>query len=74
MKFRVIKTTVAMLAKNFGGKWKYDRRAGQWNCNDGNRYVVRVATGRDLNGEYDGTSSNIMYFRDNSELPVWVYK
>lgn len=71
MKLKTI-SVVKYLSKRYGGKWKYDSAAYQWNCDDGIRYVHRVATGRDMNGEYTGVSSACMYYRDGSKSPEWV--
>lgn len=60
------------LHEKYGGKWKYCRKQGQWNCDDGIRYVCDVLTGKDFDGEYTGESSLCMYFKDGS-TPKWIY-
>lgn len=69
MKFKTEPIT-KYLARKFGGKWKYVIQSG-WECDDGNRYVCRVATGTDMNGEYTGVSRLCLYHRDNSKSPEW---
>ncbi len=59
------------LAKKFGGKWKYFNHA-HWACDDGIRYVRRVATGTDFNGEYTGETMMCMYYNDGTS-PEWIY-
>lgn len=59
------------LAKKYGGKWTYTSGYG-WECDDTVRYVWRVATGRDIEGEYDGTSQLCLYYRDGTPSE-WVY-
>ena len=61
----------ANLSRRFGGKWKHNPFAGQWDCDDGIRYVCDVLTGRDFDGEYTGGSSLCMYFRDG-RTPKWI--
>ena len=56
-----------LLARKYGGKWKYIGFQGTWECDDGNRYCHRVATGRDMNGEYTGESSIYLYYIDGSK-------
>jgi len=58
------------LEGRFGGKWTYQIQFG-WECDDGVRYVWRVATGLDHNGEYTGESSKCLYYRDG-RTPEWI--
>lgn len=69
IKFKTEPTT-RYLARKFGGKWRYLIGQG-WECEDGNRYVHSVLTGRDYDGEYTGDSRLCLYYRDNSNLPEW---
>lgn len=64
------KSLVADLAERFGGQWTYERGWG-WNCDDGVRYVMRVLTGKDMNGEYTGATSLCLYYRDG-RAPEWL--
>jgi hypothetical protein len=60
------------LARRFGGKWYYDPSSRWWLCSDGDRYVCRVAVGRDFEGEYTGESRMCMYHKASGKTPEWV--
>ena len=64
-----VMSTAKLLGQKYGGKWKHVH--GQWECDDGNRYVCRVATGMDFNGEYTGAWSMCLYHRDGKPSE-WV--
>lgn len=57
----------------YGGKWTYDRKLGQWNCNDEDRYVCNVLTGKDYDGEYTGESQMCLYHMKSNKPSEWVY-
>ena len=61
------------LSEKCGGRWSYHSPSRQWRCEDGNRYVQTVLTGKDMEGEYTGETSLCMYYMDNSKPPEWVY-
>jgi hypothetical protein len=67
-----VKSISKLLGEKLGGKWKWEYPC-YWRCDDGNRYVARVATGMDFNGEYTGESQKCLYYTDNSKPPEWVY-
>jgi len=73
MKNKKVKATsyVKSLEQRFGGKWKLNRSAGQWECDDDIRYVCNVLTGTDFNGDYTGNTCKCMYFNDG-RTPKWI--
>lgn len=68
-----IVTVSKKLEELLGGKWKWNRQTYQWDCDDGDRYVSKVLTGKDYNGEYTGETTMYMYSRSGSIPPKWVY-
>lgn len=59
--------------KKFGGQWKFNRKRSAYECNDNNRYILRVLTEIDRTGEYTGESSFYLYYSDNSKPTERVY-
>lgn len=59
--------TTQYLAEELGGKWRYDRNARQWYCDDGIRYVCKVLTGQDFEGDYTGEYELYVYYLDGSK-------
>jgi hypothetical protein len=72
MRFKV-ESVVNELAKKYGGKWIYDRRSGTWECDDGIKYVCKILTGVDMDGEYTGESSLCLYCCGDVAPPEWVW-
>lgn len=69
MKFKG-ETTVKMLERLHGGKWKYYAGPGLWGCNDGIRKAWYVSIGVDVAGECDGSRLCIYY--SDGRAPQWV--
>lgn len=63
------RSMVKWLNTKYGKGWKYIHNFG-WENKDG-RTVWRVATGKDMDGEYTGESSLCMYFNDGT-MPKWL--
>lgn len=67
MNFTVKKLSISKwLSEKYGGEWKYDGRATWW-CNDDKRHASRVASGRDMEGEYTGHWRICLYSEDKAE-------
>lgn len=65
-----VKSIAATLSERYGGKWEYVAPA-RWECDDGKRYVHRVAVGFDHTGEYTGESAMCLYYTDG-RASEWV--
>lgn len=68
-KFKV-RPVIDSLREKFPGDWKYNPSSCRWELPDGS-YLCRVLTGKDFDGEYDGTWSWCLYWANKS--PEWVY-
>lgn len=61
---------VSWLKEHYPGSWKYCRHSKMWICEDRGLQVTRVATGRDLDGEYTGEWSMCLYGLESG--PKWL--
>lgn len=55
------------ITERFGGKWWY-QGMGHWECDDGVRYVNRVAS---IHADEDSPGSFCLYYRDG-RAPEWM--
>jgi hypothetical protein len=64
-----VKSKVKILARELGGKWKYDNICG-WHCDDGIRSVYRRSAGVD---EWDNEVGPPQYWLYGNEAPRLIW-